>query len=173
MNRSNQRRNIELEREFNRRNRNNDVSSTLLLYNLEVISLLRQLNRINEMVIQQNNLSGEITNTTVPPTTETPRANTTRRRTQQNNTMYNNTMFNNNIPNNIPENRGGFYNTYNPMLIQSPLQLRNINFLRNPNNLANMFTDFWTSIPVYPTNEQIANATRNVAYNAETMSGQT
>ena len=41
------------------------------------------------------------------------------------------------------------------------IQRRNTNFIRNPGNLANMFTDFWTSVP-YPTNEQIANATRNV-----------
>ena len=88
--------------------------------------------------------------------------------------MYNNIMTNNrmtNIPQNREVPRNNMYNTYthNPMFMQR----RNTNFIRNPNNLANMFTDFWTSVPVYPTNEQIANATRNVPYSAERMNGQT
>ena len=50
---------------------------------------------------------------------------------------------------------------------------RNYNFVRNPGNLANLFSDFWNSVPVYPSEEQINNATEMVPYDSETMNGQT
>ena len=60
MNRNNQRRTYERTNE--RRDPNERISnltSTLLLYNIEVISLLRQMNRVTEMAFQQNTFSNE------------------------------------------------------------------------------------------------------------------
>jgi hypothetical protein len=39
--------------------------------------------------------------------------------------------------------------------------------------MENILSNFWTNVPVYPSAEQITNATQNVEYDAETMREQT
>ena len=165
--------------EINRRLRNQTrITESMMRYNTEVVALLRQMNTMNTYMLlgtfENNNNDNDLETGT---TSAERNANSNYR--QQNPNMnplrprYNTTAFSNatNMYRNIP--------TASSMMF--PTVRRNYNNLNrmplNRNNeydyFGNVLNNFFADVPIFPSRDQINNATNNITYNPETMSGQT